>query len=166
MTPVRRTIEKSAFISQPPGKVWEVLADFGGVAKWAPRMKDSRITGGLLNGIGTRRVMRHVWGFRIVETVTRWDEGSGFTFRLDRAPAPMCDVVESWRIEPEDAGTRVLTRVTYGTGWALFGRCVDQFLLRFLVEREMTSSLRSLRHFADYRLHASAEPAVAAQDSQ
>lgn len=166
MTRITRTIEKSAFISQPPRAVWELLADFGGVAKWAPRMKGSRITGELVNGVGTRRVMRHVWGFRIVETVTRWEEGSGFTFRLDRAPAPMRDVVESWRIEPEGAGTRVQTRVSYRTGWAMLGRCVDQCMLRFLIEREMTSSLRSLRHFADYRLHASAGPAVAGQDLQ
>lgn len=166
MIPITRTIENSAFIAQPPCRVWAVLADFGGVAKWAPRMKGSRITSENAYGVGTRRVMRHVWGFRIVETVTHWDEGSGFTFRLDRAPAPLRGVVESWCIEQEGAGTRVRTRVSYGTGWAVLGRWVDRWLVRFLVEREMASSLRSLCHFADYRFHASTKPAAADQDSQ
>lgn len=166
MTLVRRVVEKSAFIAHPPEAVWEVLADFGSVAKWAPRMKDSRITSGQINGVGTRRVMRHVWGFRIVETVTSWDQGVGFSYRLDQAPAPLRGVVETWRVEPEADGTRVRTCVSYATGWAGFGRLLDRCLVRFLIEREMASSLRSLGHFADYRFRRTSNPARSGQDLQ
>ena len=153
---VTRTVEKSAIIAQSPDSVWRVLADFGGVANWAPRMKNSRVTNGVVNGVGARRVMRHVWGFRIEETITDWNEGSEFTFRLDRAPPPLRDVVETWKIEPVETGTRVRTRVSYGTGWAVLGRIADSCLIRFLVAREMNHSLRCLRHFAD---HCAGRPA-------
>jgi uncharacterized protein YndB with AHSA1/START domain len=159
LTRVSRTIERHTVIDHPSHTVWEVLADFGGVAKWAPRMKHSRLADSLEIGVGARRVMRHVWGFRIEETVTRWEEGAGFSFRLDRAPPPLRDVQESWAIEARGQTTRVSTRVTYRTGWAVFGRFADHCLIRFLVAREMGSSLRSLRHFADYRYGASAKRA-------
>lgn len=159
LTPITRTIEKTTYIDQHPEAVWAVLADFGGVANWAPRMKHSRVTNGQNGGVGTRRVMRHVWGFRIEETVTDWEEGSGFTFRLDRAPPPLREVVETWRIESAAGGTRVCTRVTYRAGWAAIGRIADACFIRFLVAREMTTSLRSLRHFADYRLRTASRRA-------
>jgi hypothetical protein len=89
--------------------VWDALADFGGVADWAPYMKTSHLIGELETGIGTRRGMRHAWGFRFEEAVTRWDEGVGYSFDVFRAPYPMKNVRESWATGMENGFPTVTT---------------------------------------------------------
>ena len=99
--------------------VWDVLADFGNVADWAPYMRGSCLVGERKSGLGTCRTMRHAWGFRFEETVTDWNPGTGLSFDVLRAPFPMKDVRESWRIEQRGGRSTVITRVVYDMrlGW-------------------------------------------------
>ncbi|MDH3940324.1 MAG: SRPBCC family protein, partial [Xanthomonadales bacterium] len=84
-----RALIERVEIRAPKEAVWDALADFGGVADWAPYMKSSHLIGDLESGIGTRRGMRHAWGFQFEEAVTRWDEGLGYSFDVFKAPYPM-----------------------------------------------------------------------------
>lgn len=140
-----RELTEQVVIRAPIAKVWETLADFGGVADWAPYMKTSHLVGDLEEGVGTRRGMRHAFGFRFEECVTAWQEGEGYSFDVFRAPYPMTNVKESWRADDTSGNATVTTSVSYDMRLGWIGSLLDTLLVRFIVKREMRSGLRGLK---------------------
>jgi ligand-binding SRPBCC domain-containing protein len=144
-----RLLEERIEIDAPDQLVWDLLADFGDVAKWAPYMRESHLIGTQSSGIGMRRGMRHSWGFRFEEVVTQWHVSKGFAFDVLKAPYPMKDVKEVWVLGPENGGTVVETQVRYGAHLGPIGAAVDWLLVRFVVRREMRAGLRGLKECAE-----------------
>jgi ligand-binding SRPBCC domain-containing protein len=140
-----RVLTERVEIKASSRAVWETLADFGGVADWAPYMKTSHLIGDIEQGVGTRRGMRHAWGFRFEECVTKWTEGEGFSFVVFKAPFPMRDVHESWLAGREDGYSTVTTQVNYNMKMGPIGSFIDWLLVRFVVKREMRAGLRGLK---------------------
>lgn len=130
--------------------VWSVLADFGDVAAWAPYMRVSHLIGSRETGIGTRRAMRHQFGFRFEECVTAWNEGTGFEFDVLKAPWPMKDVSESWTLQTQGSRCLVTSRVEYGMKMGVMGALLDWLLVRFVVRREMRSGMRGLKSHVEH----------------
>lgn len=156
-----RELTETIEIEAPLQDVWNLLADFGNAADWAPSMRESRLAGHLESGVGTRRTMRHSWGFRFEESVTEWSHGTGYSFDVLRAPYPMKDVRESWVLEGDNDRSRVTTRVAYDMGLGWSGSLLDWLLVRFIVRREMRAGLRGLKSC----LENEAGRGVAAQDA-
>ena len=144
-----RSLTETVQINAPSGIVWEALADFGGVADWAPYMRQSHLIGEFETGIGTRRGMRHAWGFRFEELVTEWNEGDGYSFDVFRAPYPMKDVHESWVTGHDNGFSTVTTQVNYGMKLSFIGATLDWLLVRFVVRREMRAGLRGLKQYLE-----------------
>jgi ligand-binding SRPBCC domain-containing protein len=149
-----RTLVQSVTIRAPLENVWATLADFGDVAAWAPYMRVSHLLGDRATGVGTRRAMQHELGFRFEERVTEWTEGEGFSFDVLKAPWPMTDVSESWRMLPDDDGVRVTTRVEYNMKLGPLGRLLDSALVQFIVQREMRSGVLGLKAHVEHRARA------------
>ncbi len=141
-----RVLTEQVEINAPSHLVWEALADFGGVSDWAPYMKHSHLIGDIESGVGTRRGMRHAWGFRFEEVITEWNEGDGYSFDVFRAPFPMKNVHESWVTGRENGNATVTTEVNYGMKLGPVGTFLDWLLVRFVVKREMRVGLRGLKH--------------------
>lgn len=146
-----RSLDEQIEINAPASFVWEVLADFGGVANWAPYMRTCHLIGDQAQGVGTRRGMRHAWGFRFEEAVTEWRDGEGLSFDVLRAPFPMSDVRESWRVSGSGGCAMVSTKVTYGMRLGAVGSALDQLLVHLIVRREMRAGLRGLKRYAEDR---------------
>ena len=157
-----RLLEERVEIKAPVQRVWDVLADFGAVAEWAPYMRKSHLIGDQNSGIGMRRGMRHAWGFRFEEVVTQWHEGKGFAFDVLKAPFPMKDVKEVWVVGSEEGHTVVETQVRYGTHLWFLGSIVDWLLVRFVVRREMRAGLGGLKRYTEGE--ADNAPAVSLAD--
>jgi ligand-binding SRPBCC domain-containing protein len=146
-----RVLEERIEIDAGADRVWDVLADFGDVASWAPYMRYSALVGEQRSGVGTRRRMRHAWGFRFEERVTQWHERHGYSFDVLKAPFPMRDVKETWALTSADGRTVLATQVRYGMKLGPIGRLLDWALVRFIVRREMRAGLRGLKTFAERR---------------
>ena len=147
-----RILEERVEIDAAADLVWNTLADFGGVADWAPFMRSSHLVGDLPRGVGARRAMRHAWGFRFEESVTQWHDGKGFSFDVLKAPFPMREVKESWAMARENGRTVVSTQVRYGMGLGPAGRALDGVLVQFLVRREMRAGLDGLKRHLEQTL--------------
>lgn len=147
-----RVLTEQVTIAASHDEVWAVLEDFGGVAKWAPYMKRSKLVGNQASGVGTRRIMHHDLGFNFEEAVTEWKNGQGYSFDVYRAPYPMKDVHENWNLVHHDGVSTVSTQVNYRMKLGAMGKLLDQLLVRFIVRREMRAGLRGLK---DYVANAS-----------
>ena len=142
-----RILNEQVSIPGPPSEVWAVLEDFGGVAKWAPNMRRSKLVGSQPTGSGARRIMHHHLGFNFEEVITDWEEGTGYSFEVYRAPYPMKNVRENWSLTHENGQSLVSTEVSYSMSLGVLGKWLDALLVRHIVRREMRSGLRGLKNF-------------------
>jgi ligand-binding SRPBCC domain-containing protein len=144
-----RVLNEKTVIRASRSAVWSALADFGNVDAWAPNMRACEITGDRSSGVGTRRRMRHAWGFIFEEVVTDWSDGEGLSFNVLSAPFPMVQVQESWQLTGDDRVTHVATQVRYRMSLGIIGRVLDRQLVRFIVQNEMRSGLRGLAKYVE-----------------
>jgi ligand-binding SRPBCC domain-containing protein len=149
-----RQVKEAIEIGAPLDTVWSILENFGDVAAWAPYMRHSALIGEQKTGVGTRRKLRHDWGFHIEEAVTNWDTGRGFVFAVVKAPYPMKDVRETWMIEHANGHTTVTSTVEYSMGLAWLGLLLDYSLVQHIVRREMRAGLRGLKALAELAIRA------------
>ena len=146
-----RTLTERIDIHASGDSVWSVLNDFGGVANWAPYVRESKIVGELEHGVGAHRLMRHFWGFRLEESVVEWKDRVGYTFDARVVPYPIGRVKESWALEVGNPRVSVTSSVTYEMHLGWLGRILDWVLIRHLIRREMRAGLRGLRDYAQSR---------------
>lgn len=145
MPEVTEDIIERVAIERRRDDVWEVLADFANVAEWAPFLTQSRVITEGDVGIGSRRLIRHRWGFRLYETVNEWEEGEHMAYAVRGAPYPIEGLRESWRIAGNGNGTVVTTRVGYRVRLGSAGALLDRIVIRPMMRRTMRHGLEALK---------------------
>jgi len=74
-------------INVPKNKVWEILADFGNISKWAPIVTQSNIISSTNQGVGTERSVEIPQMGRVTEKVLEWDEGNSIKIEIKGIPS-------------------------------------------------------------------------------
>jgi len=155
-------------IETPKQAVWDAMADFGSAAPWAPGMRESSLKGEQTSGVGTQRVLQHVWGFRIEEIVTEWVDGAGFSFKLVKAPYPLRDVSETWILRPDGNRALLTIIVSYSMHLGLIGAMLDTMFVKFLIAREIRSGILGLKRYVEQKFAenpSDPHPVLRVQDS-
>lgn len=144
-----RKLEAKIGIKASKQAVWDVMADFGNAADWAPGMRRAGLWGNVKTGVGMHRIMQHKWGFIIEEVVTHWTEGAGYSFRLEKAPFPMCDASETWVLNDDGHDAVLNITVSYSMRLGFIGALLDAVLVRFVVAREMRLGICGIKHHVE-----------------
>lgn len=166
MTQVSRQIK----INAPKEKVWEVLADFGGVSNWAPTVVSAYSTTEANGGVGAGRHCE-VKGFgSIEERIPEWDEGHSYSYDVvDGVPAPMKYIRNTVSVRPDGDGTLVRFALEFQMKFGPLGALLERLAIRPQMRKTLAVSLAGLKHHAetgevigeDTELPASALAAVA-----
>lgn len=127
-------VKVSETVAAPAAQVWEVLGDFGGVAKWGgPALSSCTVEG---SGVGAVRRITGPGGMQIVERLEAYDPtGRTFSYAIiEKSPIPIknylstvkvvdegpsrCRVDWSGRFEPDgapaEAGESIIRQVYTG----------------------------------------------------
>jgi hypothetical protein len=139
-------LTKRIAIGAPTDKVWEVLADFGNVASWAPTIVDSRSTTEVNRGVGARRMLDHKSGMVLEEVIVEWNEGHSFIFEIPNGLGPIKNLRESWSVEPAPEGSVVVVIMNFEMKLGPLGEIMDLLILRLLTSRELALGLAGLKH--------------------
>ena len=131
-------------IDAPVQKVWEVLADFGGVQNWAPGVTKSYSTSPNNSGSGAARHC-DVPGFGgIEEYITEWNDGSGFTFQVE--PVGLIDKsVSKWSVTPQGDKTLVYTELDLKMRFGPIGALMEKLFVRRRIENGTRNALAGLK---------------------
>jgi len=102
-----KPLEESIEIAAPPAKVWSLVTDLAGMAKWSPQVLKTIVRGGEVK-LGTRTININRNGLLVWPTrskVIRFEPEREFAFRVKDNKT-----IWSFTLEPTDAGTRVVQR--------------------------------------------------------
>lgn len=102
-------------IEASPGEIWEVLADYGALSRWAPNVDHSTVTSSEREGPGaTRRVQagRTV----LLERVVDWEPSVTLAYVIDGLPRVVRHAENRWQLTPVGGATEVTLTSTIDAG--------------------------------------------------
>lgn len=139
------TVARTRIVARPVADVWAVLADFGGIARWAPRCDHSV----LLRGEGVREgVVRRIQAGRntLLETVDLVDADRRLGYRIEGLPMALGSIRNDWCLDDAGAGSEVTVTTIVDGGARPTSRVVEQVVARRLARE----SVRMLDGLADH----------------
>ena len=146
-------------IDAPRDAVWEILADFGGVAKFNPTVSASKLTSERSQGIGATRECRLRPFGVIEERAIHWHEGHSYTVEITdtRAGAPpVRNALGRFDVSAVNGGTEVQFTLDYDLGMGPLGPIADALLVRSQFRRVLRRTLQGLKETAEDVGHAGA----------
>lgn len=101
------TTASRATVTAPVEAVWEALARFADISRWARAVtQSSMLTPGPVGPGACRRVQ--VGRMALRETIETWEPGERLGYRIDGLPAIVVSAANTWSLAPgEDGGTEI-----------------------------------------------------------
>ena len=100
-------------IGRPVAEVWDVLADFGAIATWAPSVDHSSLLGDAADRPDHLGLVRRVQLGRqtLLERVVVWDEPTDLAYAITGLPKVVRSLTNAWHLHAEGhaATTATLT---------------------------------------------------------
>ena len=143
------TLIRQVAIDAPKEKVWEVLADFSGVANWAPTIKESTSTTEANGGVNAERSCDHEKMGTIHERIVAWDEGNSLSYDVIKGlPFPMKSLNNIWAVSSLGEGALVTLTMEFQMKMGLLG-FMPALMARVPMRKEMKVSLAGLKQYVE-----------------
>ncbi len=143
-------ISKQIRIDAPKDKVWEILADFGGVSNWAPTVVSAYSTTEANGGVGAERHCEVKRFGSIEERIPEWDEGRSYSYDVvDGVPAPMKYIRNTVSVCLDGDGTLVRFALEFEMKFGPVGALLERLAIRPLMRKTLTESLAGLKHHVE-----------------
>ncbi|MEZ4339237.1 MAG: SRPBCC family protein [Sandaracinaceae bacterium] len=130
-------IEITRHVDAPPSRVWEALADFGGIYKFHPLVERSPLLTEQARGLGAERRCEFVDGHHVCERVIGWDEGRSLQIEVYDGSMPLACAEGTLTVAPASGGADVTFAFGYEPTMGFVGRIMDALVMR----RRMTDTL-------------------------
>ena len=131
-------------------KVWDVLSDLKGIAKWSPVVRSASVVTDTDKGEGARRRLKGVNSDFFDETITEWDDGVRLVYKVEGANSLLQSVHAGFLVSPSDEGATLVTyTVHYQPRWGIAGTIADKIFLRRSMCRKIGLNLAGLKHHVE-----------------
>lgn len=121
-------------LHMPLNEAWMKLRDLTQAPNYVPDLTGCELHPGPIDGIGASRRVFQKSGRWLDETVTSWQEGTGFVIRLHQgekgAPGPFRTAHFRYQLTPKGDVTELTTSMSYDLRWGPLGRLLDKLLLK------------------------------------
>lgn len=137
-------------IDAPREKVWEVLADLGGIYKWNPGVSHSRSTSESGGGEGATRHCDLVSpkGY-LEERAFDWREGEGFKIDVYESNLPIKRNVVEFALRSDEDGTIVSVAPDYELKFGPIGALLDRLVAGRKLRKGMDNLLAGLKYHVE-----------------
>ncbi len=139
---------KQVRISAQEEKVWDILADFSGVASWAPTITSSHLLTDANGGIGAKRTCDHISGAAIEEVVTEWEDGEYYSYDMTTSLGPVKTLRNTWAVSTEGNDTVVTLTMDFKMRFGVLGLLMIP-AARMMMGKEMKLTLAGLKHHVE-----------------
>lgn len=130
-------------ITQPPGRVWDALAAFDGISRWAPNVEHSSPSNVSTEGVGAVRRVQ-VGRNALLERVTEWEPGRRLTYSIEGLPPVVRSATNSWELAESRGGTHVVLTSVVDAGSRPPQRVIARVIGKAMAKssRQMLTGLR------------------------
>ena len=152
-------IEKSVRIEAPKTRVWEILADFGGVSKFHPGLRGSHSTSAANQGVGATRHCDLAPMGSVEERIVEWREGSEYWVEIyqgEKLP-PLRSAVARLKVREEGSETVVGMVFDYQLKLGPVGAVMNQLMVRREFEKAVSDILNGLKVYTETGRRATRE---------
>ncbi len=139
---------KQVRINEGKEKVWEIMADYGGVANWAPTITSSNLLTDANGGIGARRTCDHISGAAIEEVIAEWEEGEYYSYEMTTSFGPVKTLVNTWAVRSEGNDTVVTLSMDFKMRFGPLGLLMIP-MAKMMMGKEMKLALAGLKHHVE-----------------
>ncbi len=130
-------------------KVWDVLADFGGAANWAPTISESGSTTEANGGVGAERRCKHVKMGYIEERIVAWEDGRSLSYDVIKGlPFPMKSMNVTWSVNAAGDNAIVSGAMEFRMGLGPLG-VLPALMARLPMRKELQVSLAGLKQYIE-----------------
>lgn len=137
--------QRSLTIDAAPEAVWAVLSRYMQIHEFAPQIAsvDALTTGDI--GLGSKRRNHFANGTTLVEEVTAWKPGEGYTVKLsDMAAMPLHEACSEVRITPSGGRSAVTWTFNYRVKYGPVGWLMVQTLMKMMMGKIIDGNLKGL----------------------
>jgi len=137
--------ERTHTIDATPDAVWDVLRRFMHVDEFAPEIVSvDALTDGDVD-LGSKRRNHFKNGTSLVEEVTSWRPGQGYTVSLsDMAAMPLHEAGSDIRITPKGNGASVTWTFDYRVKYGPLGWLMGHTLMKMMMGKIIDANLKGL----------------------
>ena len=137
--------QRSRTIDASSEAVWAVLGRYMHIDEFAPLIKSvDALTEGEI-GPGSKRRNHFENGTSVVEEVTIWQPGKGFTVRLsDMAAMPLHEARSEVLITPKGGRSEVTWTFDYRVKWGGLGWLMGQTVMKMMIGKIIDGNLKGL----------------------
>jgi len=142
------TITDSIRINAPKEKVWEILADFGGILNYNPNLSDAYSTSTANSGIGATRHCELLPMGSIEERIVEWNDGSDYQIEIYEFNGPLPPLKNVFaRLSVEADGNQTIATMTmnYDMKLGLIGATMNALMVKSQYEKGVAGILQGLK---------------------
>ena len=139
---------KQVRINESKEKVWGIMANFAGVADWAPTITSAHLLTDANGGIGARRTCDHISGAAIEEVITEWEEGEYYSYDMTTSFGPIKTLRNTWAVRAEGNDTVVTLTQDFKMRFGPLGLLMIP-RARMMMGKEMKLALAGLKHHVE-----------------
>jgi hypothetical protein len=143
-------IEKTLKVNLPATRIWQVMGDFSSVEHFATTIKTSPITNNVPSGIGARRLCTFQDGSSLVEEITEYKEGEGFTMELSQFSLPLKSMNAQMRVKAIDENSSELYMSSeFIVKAGVFGWLMGLVIMKPMMKGVFKKLLTGLAYYTD-----------------
>jgi len=132
-------------INASKAKTWAVLADFANL-HWTQTVKKVRYTNEKRGNVGMARHCDLSDGGYIVERITQWNEGNGYTYAIDDARDPVTpNSYVVWSLSGDDRQSKVTFEVNYQLKYGILGAIMNRLIAKKKFSKQIALFMGELK---------------------
>lgn len=145
------TLTDTIFIDDSRERVWETIADLGGIQSFHPGVSRSYYLTDQKEGLGASRRCELIPLGTVDETAVDWHQGEGFTLTITPGPKapPFKYATGRMWIEERETGTLVGLEIDYQLRFGPLGRVLDRLLVAPQLKKVVPRVLKGLKRFQE-----------------
>ena len=126
-------------------QVWRVISNYGNVHIYNPLVERTSILSSNDRGLGAKRLCDFFDKTSVVEEVTQWDEGKGFTAVLSEGSMPLKTAHVTMRVISTGHKTSDVTiEMEYDVKFGPMGKLMDVLMMRNRIKMMFKKVLKGL----------------------
>lgn len=145
-------VKETIRIDAPKDKVWDILADFGGIINYNPSISNSYSTSEANSGLGATRHCDVLPMGSVEERIIEWNEGSDYLVDIYEFNGPMPPIKSAQaRLSVEADGNQTIAtmEMEYHMKLGVIGVAMDNLMLKSQYQKVVTGILQGLKYHTE-----------------